>query len=409
MDKAQQDLMQAARKQLRGARYTVAQREQILRTLDLLLTVARAEEKTEENARSASQILANVTRHHNLLAIIQQQADELDALKRISVNLTSSLVLQAVLERVVTEAMHLVQDAREAHIFLFQEGALRFGASLDSEGNRNILSAPPRANGLTYTVARNKKTIIIDDLRGNPLFDGSHAELYGSILGIPLMMDDVVIGVMNMLRWSVGGFTPPEMRLLELLADHASIAIINARLHQQVANQALRDSLTTLPNRRALDTRLEAEVQQSARTGLPFSLLMMDLDGFKAINDTYGHPVGDTLLAQFAQHLNQFKRSADFLARYGGDEMTMLLPETDPAGARQVTERLKAHMQTFVFRLPDGKDPRLGLSGGVATYPFDSLTASGILRAADEALYHAKKHARGGFTEASALPLPHAP
>jgi diguanylate cyclase (GGDEF)-like protein len=402
MDKYQQELLQAARRRLERGQYTVEQREQILRTLDLLLELARSDDKTEENARFTAKLLANVTGHRNLLAIIQQQAAELDALKRITVNLTSSLEMQVILETIVSEAMRLIKGARDAHIFLYQDGTLKFGASLDSDGQHNTIHAIPRANGLTYTVARGRKTVIVEDLRQHPLFAQASTEWVGSIIGMPLMLGENIVGVMNMARWATGGFTAAEQRLLGLLADQAALAIMNARLHQAVANQAMSDTLTGLPNRRALDARLENEVQRAARYKQIFAVLMLDLDGFKAINDTHGHSFGDVVLHDYAQFLSKSQRGSDFLARYGGDELMMILPETDGEGARQVSLHLAERMSTFEVALPDGSNRNLTVTGGIALYPLHAQTASELLRSADEALYRAKRQARGSFL--SALP-----
>ena len=346
---------------------------------------------------STAKLLANATHHYNLLAIIQQQAAELDALKRITLNLTSNLQLQGVLDAVVTEAMNLINDAHDAHIFLYQDGQLKFGASLDAKGVRNQLFAMPRQDGLTYTVARSKETLVIDDMRNHPLFSKTTIDLNGTMAGIPLMMGEIVVGVMNMSRTAVGGFTPTEMRLLELLADQAAIAVINARLHLAVSTQAMSDTLTGLPNRRALDARMDNEVQRSTRYGRPFAVLMMDLDGFKSINDTWGHLFGDQVLYELAQFLNGNLRSTDFLARYGGDELTMILPESDINAANLVGEKIHERLASFEITQPDGSPRNLGISGGISVYPRHGRTASDLLRAADEALYRAKKHARNSF------------
>lgn len=400
MDKFQQELLQAARRKLERGQYTPEQREQILRTLDVLLELAREDEKTEENARSTAKLLANVTGHRNLVAILQQQAAELDALKRITVNLTSSLEIQVVLETIVNEAIRLIPGARDVHIFLYQDGTLRFGASLDSKGQRNVIFSVPRPNGLTYTVAKSRKTLIIDNIRHHPLFEHTPPDWVGSMIGIPLLLGETVVGVMNMARWASGGFTTSEQRLLGLLADQAALAIMNARLHQAVANQALSDTLTGLPNRRALDARLENDVQRAARAKQVFTILMLDLDGFKSINDTYGHSVGDEILHEYAQFLAKSQRSSDFLARYGGDELVMILPDTDLDGAQIVSTNLAARMSSLEFSLPDGSKRCLGVTGGMANYPLHAQTASDLLRAADEALYRAKRLARGTFQAA---------
>jgi len=400
MNQSNQALLQIARDKLSNARYTPEQREQTLRLLSLLLELAAEDDISEEYARATAKLLSNVTRHHNLIALIQQQAAELDALKRISVNLTSSLQLQAVLDRVATESMRLIKNPNNVHIFLYENGILRFGAALDCEGNRNQILALPRPDGLTYTVARTKQTILVDELRGHPLFNNAPTDWKGPIVGIPLKSDEAVVGVMNMSLHSGRKFSPAELRLLDLLATQAAVAIINARLHQSLSKEAMSDMLTGLPNRRALDARLENEVNRAARYGHQFAVLMMDLDGFKAINDTYGHDVGDRVLRDFAQFLAEGMRSSDFLARYGGDEMTMIMPETDGNSAAQLAENITRRMEKFELVMPDDSRPLLGISGGIAIYPHHAKTASDLLRASDEALYRAKRHARGTFLPA---------
>jgi len=396
----QSDLLQIARNKLTNARYTPEQREQTLRLLSLLLELSAEDEQSEENVRATTRLLSNVTRHHNLFAIIQQQAAELEALKRISVNLTSSLQLQAVLDRVAMEAMRLIKNSRNVHIFLYENGTLRFGAALDSKGKRNQIFSLPRPEGLTYTVARSKQTIVVDELREHPLFKNVPDSWKGAIVGIPLKSDEAVVGVMNMSLLQGRKFSPTDLRLLDLLANQAAVAIINARLHQSISKEAMSDMLTGLPNRRALDACLENEVKRAERYGHQFAVLMMDLDGFKSINDTYGHDSGDRVLRDFSQFLSESKRASDFLARYGGDEMTMIMPETDGNSAAQLAENITRRMEKFEVVMPDGAKPRLGISGGIAIYPHHAKTASDLLRASDEALYRAKRHARGSFLSA---------
>ena len=333
----------------------------------------------------------------NLLMLIQRQAAELDALKRITMNLTSSLDLQAVLDGVVKEAMQLVKDAQDAHIYLFQEEKLVFGASLKNDGEKNVQYSEPRPDGLTSTVAREKKIIIVEDMTNHPLYKGMPENWRGSIIGIPLMMGTRVIGVMNLARTSPGEFNQSEIRLLTLLADQAAIAIINARLHEAVSHQAHSDALTKLPNRRALDERLDKAIVQSIYSGNPFCAVMMDLDGFKLINDTYGHEVGDDVLQQVANSMEKSLRSTDFLARYGGDEWTLILPETNLTQAQVVIQKIQNSLRNNPIHLPDGKTTKIGLSGGIALYPIHADTAPDLIRAADEALYRAKKSNRGQF------------
>jgi diguanylate cyclase (GGDEF)-like protein len=332
-----------------------------------------------------------------LLRLFKQQADELNALRKLSLSLTSSLDLATVLDAVVSEAMHLVENARAAHIFLYSNGRLEFGAALDHTGERNKPIAPPRPDGLTQAVVMRGEIIVVEDMRNHPLYKNTPLDWEGSIIGIPLKVNNTVVGVMNLSRTVTGNFSAAEFRLLKILADQAAVAISNASLHQLVSRQAYSDTLTGLPNRRALDERLEREINHARRTGFSFAVIMMDLDGFKQVNDTYGHEVGDQVLRALFNYLATGLRSTDFLARYGGDELTLILSQTDLVPARMVADKILEKLEKFEFHAPDGTPIKLGLSGGIAIYPIHAMTAPDLLRAADAALYGAKKYQRGSF------------
>jgi diguanylate cyclase (GGDEF)-like protein len=292
------------------------------------------------------------------------------------------------------------------NIFLYKNHKLSFGAALDADGTRNKLYSKPRSNGLTYSVARSGETIIVEDVRKHPLFQNVIESWSGSIIGIPLKVGDTVVGVMNLSRSKVGSFSPAELRLLGLLADQAAVAISNASLHQLISRQAYSDTLTGLPNRRALDERLEEEVTEARRSNYSFAVIMMDLDGFKAVNDTYGHSTGDELLKQVFSQMARGVRNTDFLARYGGDELTLILSQTDLTSAQIVADKILVGLKNVKFKLPDGKKFTLSLSGGIALYPVHGRTGSDLLRAADAALYQAKKHNRGSFQIARGVTAP---
>lgn len=366
--------------------------------LDLLSSLMSVMDDSMIRDGNFSERLVNVlTDQGDLLLLIQNQTAELDALKRITLNLTSSLELQVVLEAVVKEAMHLVRDAKEAQIYLYQDEKLVFGAALNSDGDKNVQSTESRPGGLTDTVAHEKKTIIIEDIHNHPLYEGVTVNWNGSVIGIPLKMGTRVVGVMNLARTKLGEFGQPDIRLLTMLSEQAAIAIINARLHSKVSQMARIDMLTNLPNRRALDERLDKAIAQSMDTGTPSSVVMMDLDSFKIINDTYGHETGDEVLQQVANLMEHSLRSTDFLARYGGDEMTLVLAETNVSQTLLVTQKIQDSLRNNAILLPDGKTINIEVSGGIAIYPLHAETAPSLIRAADEALYRAKKNSKGKF------------
>lgn len=387
------EILNQARKIVRNdEKLSPAEKKDLIRMIDIMTTAV-------QDHGAAPHEVGKVTTRHALLTLLKQQADELDALKKLSLKLTSSLDLQTVLDSVVTEAMRLVKNARAAHIFLYKNGLLEFGAALNSEGVHNKTIAMPRENGLTYSVARTGKTIVVEDMSDHPLYkDTPHTKIWtGSIIGIPLNISNNVVGVMNLSKTTTGGFTSSEARLLGLLADQASVAISNASLHKIVSQQAMSDIVTGLPNRRALDERLEEEVLFARRVNAPFAVIMMDLDGFKAVNDTHGHAVGDDVLKTAFNFLAGNMRASDFLARYGGDELVLILRQTDSQMAKIVADKILDKMREYSHILPDGHEIKLGISGGIAVFPIHALNSSDLLRAADAALYNAKKHNRGTF------------
>jgi len=313
------------------------------------------------------------------------------------------LDLQKVLDILVTESMGLIKNANNVTIFLYERGELEFGAALDDKGERNIPVSKPRKNGLTYSVATSGQQIIVEDMKSHPLYQNTSLNLTGSIIGVPLKFKDEVVGVMNLSKKVVGKFTRSELRLINLLADQAAVAIFNASMYKRLAQMANTDSVTGLPNRRALDERLQEEWRLAEQTKFPFAVVMMDLDGFKAVNDTFGHNIGDDLLYSLFNFLAQRMRSSDFLARYGGDELTLVMRNTDAEAAQSVMKKILELMQEYHFPFPKGKDMKLGITAGIAIYPTHANTPSDLIRAADSALYHAKKYARGEYVVAKAI------
>jgi diguanylate cyclase (GGDEF)-like protein len=383
---------------------SVNDRETLLKLLDIL--TAALERYSPEDISNTKGIARELINHRALLAMLKQQTDELDALKKLSINLTSSLDLPDVLDAVVSEAVRLIENARDVNIFLYKNYRLSFGASLDSEGVRNKPFSKPRSNGLTYTVARQGEIIIVEDMRNHSLYTTAPKDWKGSIISIPLKVGETVLGVMNLSRSTTGGFSASELRLLTLLSDQAAVAISNASLHQMISRQAYSDTLTGLPNRRALDERLEEEVQAARRNNYSFAVIMMDLDGFKDVNDTYGHTVGDDVLRLVFNQMARGVRNTDFLARYGGDELTLILTQSDMSSAQIVAEKIVEGMSKLKYKLPDGRKLKLGISGGIAIFPVNARNGPDMLRAADTALYQAKKHKRGSFEVARGITGP---
>lgn len=385
----------------------IEEKEGVLKLIQVLIEVAESAPFSKQDATEKS-LTQEIVSKYSLLSLVKQQADELDALKRLGVNVASSLDQQTVLDSVVTEAMRLVKNSRAAHIFLYNDGKLQFGASLNDEGVRNKPLGMPRPNGLTYETVRSGKQLIVEDMSSHPLYDDPATQWDGSIIGIPLKFNNAIVGVMNLSRFIVGGFSRSEIRLLGLLADQAVVAISNAKLHKLVTEQANTDSITGLPNRRALDEKLQEEVRYANRMKSQFAVVMMDLDGFKTVNDTYGHAVGDEILRSAFNYLAHNMRAGDFLARYGGDELTLITRNSGVDAATNVTNKIIELIAGYSFSTNNSLHHliKLGITAGIAVYPTHAINAGDLLRAADTALYQAKKRSRGSYVIASGMTGP---
>lgn len=209
-----------------------------------------------------------------------------------------------------------------------------------------------------------------------------------SVLAVPMKSGGRVIGLMASFCKHDDAFTSDDKELLELLAAYAAIAIDNAQLLAEVGKLAITDALTRLPNRRAFDTELDKEVSRAVRYGHPISLLMLDIDDFKVLNDTQGHLVGDEHLQMIAELIRSNLRETDTAYRYGGEEFTLLLPNTDLQGAVNLAERIRTSVEASS---PDGKRrPGFTISVGAAEMPLQAMTAMELLRAADDAMFTAK-------------------
>ena len=320
----------------------------------------------------------------------ERRADELELLRQASLTLTASLDLQVVLDTILKSTLQLIDRAQDAHIFLFDQDKLAFKAALWSDGRKGQVWANPREKGLTYKVARQGELIKIDNMRGHALYENAPKEWMGSIVGLPLKIGDRVVGVMTVAHPDKNAFSEDEIRILQLLGDQASIAIENARLHDEVNRHAYTDALTSLPNRRALNERMQSELHRSRRYGRKFSLVMLDLDGFKGVNDQYGHPQGDEVLRNIARYMSKAIREVDYLARYGGDEFALILPETDVDTAQQMAMRLQKEVAAFNVELEKNMGIEMGISFGCATFPDQGDQVEKLYLVADEKLYSDK-------------------
>ena len=211
---------------------------------------------------------------------------------------------------------------------------------------------------------------------------------------VPMSTAGRVVGLVELIsRRSGRHFHAGEVAWLRTMANQAAAALENASLVRQLRDAAETDLLTGVYNHRHLQDRIRHETARAGRTGSPLSVLMIDLDDFKRINDDHGHQTGDRVLRAIAGALKLAVRSSDVVARYGGDEFILLMPDTDAAEATRVAERACQDVASLAHTMADGSAVHVACSAGLAQYPQDGLTGRDLLRRADAAMY-ADKRAR---------------
>jgi diguanylate cyclase (GGDEF)-like protein len=219
---------------------------------------------------------------------------------------------------------------------------------------------------------------------------GPDASSYSWTVAFPLIKSGSLVGVIALYSEEPRGYSADEVRLLSTIGKHAAAAISNAIKFERTQESALTDGLTGLPNPRYLHSFFDQERSRAERYGYPIVLMMMDLDGFKQVNDTFGHQIGNEVLRQVAQIIRGKLRSGDILCRYAGDEFIALLHQATPASIRELKRRLQFAVDNFAYEVRPGQIARLGLSVGHATFGEDGRSLEELIEAADRRMYQDK-------------------
>jgi diguanylate cyclase (GGDEF)-like protein len=328
-----------------------------------------------------------------------RQIQEMEIFHGVAKALTSSLDLDSILQTIMEKmaeyfrpdnwSLLMVDEEREELYF-----AIAIGNAAETLKNVRLKVG----EGIAGWVAKHGERLVVPDVMRDPRFAKRIDEMTEwethSIICIPVRSKHRVLGVIQLVNVNMDGFGEAELFFLQSLCDYAAIAIENAKSVERIQELTITDDCTGLFNARHLYKTLEAEVYRSSRFGYEFSVIFIDLDHFKQVNDTHGHLIGSKLLAEIGYLIKAQLRLIDFAFRYGGDEFVVLLPQTGKDAALVVARRMRDLLRASVFCKEEKLNLNVRASMGMATFPHDAKTPHDIIRQADEMMYLVKNTTR---------------
>jgi diguanylate cyclase (GGDEF)-like protein len=341
-----------------------------------------------------------------------RQAGEVAVFQELGKALTSSLQLDQVLRTIMEKIDEFLRPDNWSLLLLDeakQELYFELAVGKASQALKDVRVKV--GQGIAGWVAQHGEVVIVPDTSKDTRFFGKVDEKTKmetrSIVAVPVNFRDTCLGVIELIN-CVGpdGFDPRDLKLLEALSDFAAIALENARHVKRIHELTIKDDCTSLYNARHMGFILDTEIYRSQRYNYEFSIVFIDLDHFKQVNDTHGHLVGSRLLAEMGDALKTNCRLIDFAFRYGGDEFVILLPQTSKDNAINVARRLHKLIRESVWLQQEGLNITVTPSVGLAAYPVDSKTKEGLLHLADEAMYLVKNTDRDSVAAANMGILP---
>jgi diguanylate cyclase (GGDEF)-like protein len=280
---------------------------------------------------------------------------------------------------------------RYVSIYLLGENILRLGAQAGYD-EKDIFYEIPISRGIAGRTVRTRQIQFISEVDNDPDFLRASGGVTCEIC-VPLLIEQRVLGILNIESGSERPLTDTDVDLLSIFASQVAVAVENAQLHAEMQRQAITDALTGLFNLRGLHEFGRREIERARRFHRPLAGILLDIDHFKRVNDTYSHAIGNQILCGLANRLHEQVRDIDIAARYGGEEFVILLPETDLRAAQKVAERLRKEVADRPF--PTDCGPlAITISLGVVAFSGDIPDLNTLLDRADATMYAAKHAGR---------------
>ena len=357
---------------------------------------SRVSERTAELAVANQRLQTELVERKRAETAAAQRAREFSALHIATAVLLTTLELEPLLGQILDAATSAIPAAEKGtlHLIAKDTGQLEMRAYIGYADPRIRKFAIPGSRGYVVKAVQNHAPQLIHNVQTDPLvrYEGQIPEVRAirSAVVAPLLLEQEVLGALSLEASAKSAFTVDDLRVLVSFAATATAAIRNAQLHAEMQKLAITDALTGLYNRRGFFELGRHEIDRTRRFGHPLSIIFIDVDNFKHINDTFGHHIGDRVLKAVADCLNTNTRDVDILGRYGGDEFAILLPETDLPVAVNVAERLRLQVSGASVTV-DGSPVDVSVSIGVSKVMEDINGLEALLKRADAAMYAAKQ------------------
>jgi diguanylate cyclase (GGDEF)-like protein len=326
---------------------------------------------------------------------LRKTGEHLSMFNEIAKTLTSTLEPNEVLRAIMNQVSRLIRPSSWSLLLADpRTGDLYFEIAVGAGADRLKGMRLRQGEGIAGLAFTSGEVQIVHDAKSSPShatrFDQITETVTANVVALPLKAPSGVIGVLEMVNGLTREIKKEDLQALRAIADYAAIAMENARNFQRLQELIIKDEHTGLYNVRHMRKVLEQEVARAVRFDRPLSLVFIDLDNFKAINDAHGHLAGSELLSEVGDVLHSSIRKIDSAFRYGGDEFALILVETPVQGAVTLSRRIRDRFHNRTFLESRNIPVKLTASFGVATLPDDANTASDLLHAADRAMYRAK-------------------